>query len=73
MDVENALRNYGTTLPTANYLQVVWFRKIFINLVEFSTEGGGGGLPIPPKLLILYQKIKIPQTDPNALKHEINQ
>ena len=28
---------------------------------------------IPPELLILYQKIKIPQTDPNALKHEINQ
>ena len=36
-------------------------------------HGGGGGLPIPPKLLILYQKIKTPQTDPNALKHEINQ
>ena len=36
-------------------------------------HGGGGGLPIPPKWLILYQKIKTPETDPNALKHEINQ
>ena len=32
---------------------------------------GGGGLPILPKLLILYPKIKNPQTDPNTLKHEI--
>ena len=30
--------------------------------MEFST-----------KILMLYQKIKTPQTDPNAMKHEINQ
>ena len=36
-------------------------------------EGGEGRLPIPQKLLILYQKIKTPQTDPNSLKHKINQ
>jgi hypothetical protein len=46
-----------------------------MKVVELSTAArrvGGGGLPIPPKLLIVYKQIDTSQTDPNALKHEIS-
>ena len=53
--------------------QVNEFIKKAMNSLEFSTERRAGGQLIPPQLFSLYQKIKIPQTDPNALKHEVNQ
>ena len=41
------------------------------NVFRFSEIAPG--LLIPPKLLILNKNITTPQTDPNALNHEINQ
>jgi hypothetical protein len=46
--------------------------KILINLIEFSTEGGGGAT-YSTKVIDFALQIKTPQTEPNALKHEINQ
>ena len=56
-----------TDQQTDRLIDIVTYRaaiaaKNIHKTLEFSTEGG-----IPPNLLILYQKIKTSQTDPNAI------